>query len=1800
MPLTERQQMALLLEMSAKEFQEQKKDKTKKSGETSGNKRSGSSKGEMHKINKRNKRGETQLHLAAIKGDVDGVRSLIKKGADVNITDHADWTPLHEACSRGHYKVVKMLLKAGANVNAKGLEGDTPLHDASSNGHLKIAKILLKFGADPSRKNYSLENPLDVSASTEVDALLEEFASLAEIERENYAFSTESSSESSSEDDVSSVRSSDIDHLQSKSSSQKRIISDDDEDSDDDDIELSRISEMVKRKKLAMAEESGKAKQPETGILVKGEGESPRTSTPKHGLSEIPPEEKPPQKNSPFLKKVEGKRKFSENDREVSVGRPRKKYKRNDKKISSASNFEEGSSPKGQGQDSTRTQPSFGTKENDSKNGENIEKESHSGHSDGDAKDEKTKNTKSSGNNPYISDISDAEEEEEGTSSKSHDKITSDMFRANIFTNVLDRLSDHGSLNEPSLSPVVQSDAALAQFDGEKKEHSKETKGDCKASSILESEITDSLSQRSDTVLSKIDSGTGKIQSSPEESDLQLDRSFETNKANNRKTAADTQGKKARYLEDGTLSADSGSEERKTTESAAKPMINFDSSNPEALKKKKDKKIKIPSLSGDQEAESHSKLSKKNKKDEVSRDVGETIEKSISKDISNEGVKIKSAEKLLKKSKKKRKEEMKGEETEDSSRFDFSRKGKDKDNCSKFEDRSEPSVAAKVKIHESGSDTLPEKEEPLSPIQSSKPKSFKGKFSDKTSKGAIESQESKNDEKGKEIKSHTPVMKKKIKIIQSQTSSNERFLESKADLSKEEEVNSSSGVETQSSKNKNVKIDQFLSSSSGRTLSEGSKDNSTKSSLDVAKKVKKEPGAKSEKTIKPKDSLKEIQKDQKKILADKDGDPQRGSPEKQKKSSQAKKFSSKLKDGKSEFKKMQDSSRESEKSMSKDARKNGGKEVAAENSRDNKVISGDSQLKASPVKESRGTSLKELKTTPVKGRRESKEIDLKIWDFGLQKVAPPKVVKMSKIKEQKRAQLKENKAKKECDLKATDQQQTPDKLKKTESASKNLQSSVERPDNKESKSKEPVESKRESKTEAVLVTENAVVGKPAELKEDEKKSECNKKLESIKAEQQDEADKRDNSSLGLSNREASLGMGLDLSNREAEKSGFKEVRAPEEIDLAGDKAAATEDADRNTEVEMEHIGKIALEASDAVSMDSPSTSQVKLETTLGSTDPVCKVTSSKEEIPSPSLQQSAEEEFKCGDAVPVEADKQHVKNGTEDIDKQHDNGETLDEEDKEKVSSNEAEVKMENSDGLLLNDFGAVSDLEDHLGPFHGTKLEETDIDIKELSNPEDTLKMLTQEMHRQGAPVQESKVSDQETHNVTMTGHDFTILSEQINEKIKHLSSRSFVSELSEEEKHIVNISMEMAENLSQDADHDETRINCNSTEDDSLKFKSSEMLKSSNSEHCTSPSKELTDLEQPISHSEGLSCNVTNENNEIIPPATNLSSSTSDITVDVEKHPASTQSSPAVSQTSSSLVSSHLPVSARMSSTRSRTVDLEPRGIAQVVADIDLNSIPRCMLESGKPPENAAVSESESGLQTPSTPNMNVAPATDEKQTKESAGLLTQDSNSSSNSSSIDRLKRKSAVQGQSLTWRKAMFNEHHFTKLSVPKHFHDFSLITADYWQEDPKNATMTSDIEHKEVKELKESHAVELKRLHLCMEQELVRVESRYQSMCKNRKVISACSTVMYQKLEQYSKLNMKSTKKTQEEASVSNEEVRRNAIKEVLDKYIKKEEDMFKRQEQELAALDRRIAVEKIQRLSAEELLRRHCLRERIL
>lgn len=51
-----------------------------------------SSSRQKDKINKRNERGETPLHMAAIRGDVKQVKELISLGANVNVKDFAGET----------------------------------------------------------------------------------------------------------------------------------------------------------------------------------------------------------------------------------------------------------------------------------------------------------------------------------------------------------------------------------------------------------------------------------------------------------------------------------------------------------------------------------------------------------------------------------------------------------------------------------------------------------------------------------------------------------------------------------------------------------------------------------------------------------------------------------------------------------------------------------------------------------------------------------------------------------------------------------------------------------------------------------------------------------------------------------------------------------------------------------------------------------------------------------------------------------------------------------------------------------------------------------------------------------------------------------------------------------------------------------------------------------------------------------------------------------------------------------------------------------------------------------------------------------------------------------------------------------------------------------------------------------------------------------------------------------------------------------------------------------------------------
>ncbi len=104
---------------------------------------------------------------AAMRGDRDGVRTLLKQGADVGASQGDGMTALHWAADRGDAELAEMLLYAGANVSAVTRIGQyTPLHLAVQSGNTAIVQALLKGGASVSSKTTNTgATPLHLAAA---------------------------------------------------------------------------------------------------------------------------------------------------------------------------------------------------------------------------------------------------------------------------------------------------------------------------------------------------------------------------------------------------------------------------------------------------------------------------------------------------------------------------------------------------------------------------------------------------------------------------------------------------------------------------------------------------------------------------------------------------------------------------------------------------------------------------------------------------------------------------------------------------------------------------------------------------------------------------------------------------------------------------------------------------------------------------------------------------------------------------------------------------------------------------------------------------------------------------------------------------------------------------------------------------------------------------------------------------------------------------------------------------------------------------------------------------------------------------------------------------------------------------------------------------------------------------------------------------------------------------------------------------------------------------------------------------
>ncbi|XP_061179399.1 uncharacterized protein LOC133188025 [Saccostrea echinata] len=84
------------------------------------------------------------LHLAAMKGNEDFVKTLLDKKAKVDCVDGNDVTPLNTASTSGFKDITELLLKGGAKLNKFDNKEKSPLINALENEHIDVVGLLMQ------------------------------------------------------------------------------------------------------------------------------------------------------------------------------------------------------------------------------------------------------------------------------------------------------------------------------------------------------------------------------------------------------------------------------------------------------------------------------------------------------------------------------------------------------------------------------------------------------------------------------------------------------------------------------------------------------------------------------------------------------------------------------------------------------------------------------------------------------------------------------------------------------------------------------------------------------------------------------------------------------------------------------------------------------------------------------------------------------------------------------------------------------------------------------------------------------------------------------------------------------------------------------------------------------------------------------------------------------------------------------------------------------------------------------------------------------------------------------------------------------------------------------------------------------------------------------------------------------------------------------------------------------------------------------------------------------------------------
>lgn len=116
-----------------------------------------------------------QLYMAIDKGQVAAVQTLLGKDAtlaNATLVRSEQLKAIHTAAMGGNVEIIKALLDKGADINAKDKMGMTPLHYAVQENHADAVTLLLARGANKDIASKLNETPLSIAKSTNNSAIV--------------------------------------------------------------------------------------------------------------------------------------------------------------------------------------------------------------------------------------------------------------------------------------------------------------------------------------------------------------------------------------------------------------------------------------------------------------------------------------------------------------------------------------------------------------------------------------------------------------------------------------------------------------------------------------------------------------------------------------------------------------------------------------------------------------------------------------------------------------------------------------------------------------------------------------------------------------------------------------------------------------------------------------------------------------------------------------------------------------------------------------------------------------------------------------------------------------------------------------------------------------------------------------------------------------------------------------------------------------------------------------------------------------------------------------------------------------------------------------------------------------------------------------------------------------------------------------------------------------------------------------------------------------------------------------------